>query len=62
MGLGSMIKCEWDNRIEQDKCQKCGAVPDEMWFVPVPSAYEGSGLYYCKKCATEYEELINNDD
>lgn len=57
-----MKKCEWDNTIEQDKCQKCGSVPDEMWFVPVKSAYEGTGLYYCKTCADQYKQLLEELD
>ena len=54
-----MIKCDWNNNEERDTCQRCGIVPDEMWFIPSErSPYEGSGRYYCKPCA----ELIEKND
>jgi hypothetical protein len=45
--------CEWDNKEEKIPCQRCGKMPDELYFVQDGNKKYIAGSYYCKGCANE---------
>jgi hypothetical protein len=59
--LNKFIPCDWDNKIEKDKCQKCGKIPDEMFYRKTKRNSSG-GDYWCKSCKEQWEEDNKPED
>ena len=53
--FNKFIPCDWDNKTEKEKCQKCGKIPPEMFYRRTDRSNEG-GDYWCKDCIEKWVE------
>jgi len=50
--------CEWDNRQEQDQCEKCHCVPNKIYYRRTSTDCE-DGEYWCLNCVNS--EIKDNE-
>jgi len=52
------LPCDWNPVEEQDKCQRCGKIPDVIYYRQnTPGSTTGD--YWCRECAETTEQEIS---